>query len=102
MSALSGLNSAKLGSRMQQEESLSNISNTDIQSMKMMRMGNSNISLYENTKQIHSEAPSYEMSQVSFLKYQRARVLLAHDLILKILKGEEKASLEAVQEAFMS
>ena len=67
-----------------------------------MRMGNSNISLYENAKQIHSEAPSYEMSQVSFLKYQKARVLLAHDLINKILKGEEKASLEAVQEAFMS
>ena len=70
--------------------------------MKMMRMGNSNISLYENAKHIHSEAPSYEMSQVSFLKYHKPRVLLAHDLIHKILKGEEKASLEAVQEAFMS
>ena len=57
----------------------------------MMRLGNSNISLYENANAIRSEAPSYEMSQhyglgVSFK--QAKGVLLAHDLILKILKGE--------------
>ena len=45
------------------EESLANISNADIQSLKMMRLGNSNISLYENANAIRSEAPSYEMSQ---------------------------------------
>ena len=61
VSSLSSLNSTNLGKRMN-EESLANISSADIQSLKMMRLGNSNVSLYENVNAIRSEAPSYEMS----------------------------------------
>ena len=61
VSSLSCLNSTNLGKKMH-EESLTNLSNADVQSLKMMRLGNSNISLYENTQMIKSEAPSYEMS----------------------------------------
>ena len=56
------MNSTSLGKKMH-EESLTNLSNADVQSLKMMRIGNSNLSLYENTQMIRSEAPSYEMSQ---------------------------------------
>ena len=62
VSSLSCLNSTSLGKKMH-EESLTNLSNADVQSLKMMRIGNSNLSLYENTQMIRSEAPSYEMSQ---------------------------------------
>ena len=88
------------------EESLTNLSNADVQSLKMMRLGNSNISLYENTQMIKSEAPSYEMSQhygIQINSFKQVKgLLLAHELILKILKGDHKAALESVNESCMS
>ena len=72
----------------------------------MMRLGNSNISLYENNQMIRSEVQSYEMSQhygtqLNNFKHTKG-ILLAHDVIFKILKGDHKAALDAVNESVMS